>query len=1290
MVSQGEQPLHSGVKGKTTLQEKVATLYYTLGLFCITYPVCVLSLAILVIIVSWLPLVNLPFPGKGPQVWSSNLNSTDGVQPFCYVQQVVVRVGVMPWEQDLTLGDAFRAPLYEAFKLLEVVRNYQDTESSKTLGHLCLHIEAIKKTKNDLLNILPQYSCLVLSPANFWHQDVQQFADDESLLTTIFSHHSFQKGKTSTSDMLFGMHLFDTGIKRYPIRNRQRIIQYAVTLFFKEYDHRFVEGLREKLRTLYPLFQNDNKSTGYNLNDTVLIQYPGEINYIELVPILVSFILVFLYYYYCVRKIELIRSKFGMACTATFTIFSNLTMTMGICFFFGLTLNFEGGKGIFPYLTLLIGLENVIVLTKSVVATPLHLDVKIRNAQGLSKEGWSITKNLLLEITVLTFGLFTFVPAIQEFCIFSIVALITDYFLQMFFFLTILGLDMNRTTNSIENLNQNFRNSIYQQQNFFDKTNLSMKGMIRSKSHPRLSSFPATIVAGQTQGVQDKKIPRRVKLVNIWARTRFFQRSFMLLMVIWIGMIAYNSDLMNHYVVKAVFDEKTNENSSEANLETYPSIRLLSTHVTIKPIEVNYVTYTPVDTDYQLNETQGVEKLKHPEYSPWLKLSSRHWSSILKKYNISLSGQVIAVMPNIKLSHMVRPEQAVLLRNPKEKYGDQFRWHALAAALDPIDFSDSESAMGTTVPQSEQPFYPTSPMEILLTTILCVISVVVLAYALVVLYRCVCSRNYAEWRASWSNERAEESQDEQVLLEAVPVMLEGHQQEIECVTADGANIVSACLGGQLKVWDSNTGELISHIDRKFFFSDNKPVDLAAELDDILSDYESGSPPSRDELFPRLLNKINTDFSHNTDNPTPTYTDSKYDFNKSYRYFYYNHNFDVRQRHRYDCLGDDSTTRRSFSETPQKRQSLGNDDVDFGARSSLKSDVSSRSDSARDSSNFSECRLSPIWCMDYQDNLIVIGCADGRLEFWEAMTGKLKCIFEDGSGSSINHLKIVGAKVVAARLCGTLEIFQLQTYNQGRPIDWNFTCAYRRMHVRTASAGSISERDLKKTETDDDLRCIKLHTIKAHQQPIACLDCEGGRILSGGQDHTLKAFRLEDGAALYALHGHCGPVTCLFIDRVNPATAGSGSQEGMLCVWDLFTVALHRDDNQIRVWRRTGERYAENCSSDRIPYGGGSVTVWGGIYTGDRTELTVFVNSTVNAFRYLEILENNLPQENANGLFKFEVIVKFVGSLEPDAPISVQLLIVLEDADTLEPCRRPSQAVTGVERWFLQVQKLCNS
>lgn len=50
---------------------------------------------------------------------------------------------------------------------------------------------------------------------------------------------------------------------------------------------------------------------------------------------------------------------------------------------------------------------------------------------------------------------------------------------------------------------------------------------------------------------------------------------------------------------------------------------------------------------------------------------------------------------------------------------------------------------------TELPLLPSSPMELFFLSLLCVVSVGVLAYFMVLLYRCVCSRNYAEWRAGW-------------------------------------------------------------------------------------------------------------------------------------------------------------------------------------------------------------------------------------------------------------------------------------------------------------------------------------------------------------------------------------------------------------------------------------------------------------------------------------------------------------------------------------------------------------
>lgn len=86
---------------------------------------------------------------------------------------------------------------------------------------------------------------------------------------------------------------------------------------------------------------------------------------------------------------------------------------------------------------------------------------------------------------------------------------------------------------------------------------------------------------------------------------------------------------------------------------------------------------------------------------------------------------------------------------------------------------------------------------------------------------------------------------------------------------------------------------------------------------------------------------------------------------------------------------------------------------------------------------------------------------------------------------------------------------------------------------------------------------------------------------------------------------------------------------------LFTdecrTCLYGADGRRRVYRRRGERYAQSCIEERVPFGGGSCMVWGGISMNGRTEL-VFIDMVrqngnrggLTAHRYItEILEDHV-------------------------------------------------------------------
>ncbi|XP_028042976.1 sterol regulatory element-binding protein cleavage-activating protein [Bombyx mandarina] len=1255
----------------STLPERVAQIYYSYGLFCSSYPITAITLALSIVLLCCYPLLNVPLPGNVPTAINFPLNSDHLRQstdpgcadnkctstptsqldllfnetqrlpyiwakdkPLLYVQQIILKIGVSPWNSNLKMWDAFRAPIQEVFRLLETIRNHEDPDLKQTLQQNCYQIGAIKRreSKASIERVLPEYSCLLLSPANLWQQNLQTFSLDTNIVNTVYNYQNLQKGKVSIAEMAFGMQMRDTGIKRYPLRARPRVLQYAVTIFYDNPEDRFIQSLTKKLQDMYPLYQDKSH---VNVDEVTLVYYPGQFNYRELVPLTITFVGLFLYVYFSVRKIEYIRSKLGLAACAVVTIAGSLSMSMGICFYFGFSLSHQG-KEIFPYLIIIVGLENVLVLTKSVTSTDSRLDVKIRLAQGLSREGWSITKNLLTEITIFTVSFFTFVPFIQEFSIFMIVSLLSDYFIQILFFATVLGIDVRhieylQDKNNKLHLKEYFsmHNALNWRYNksYTDEFNFSPQPMTKSKSHPRLiglaQNSPTDVVANRNSspGHQDNRVPKRIKLVNMWARTRFFQRAFMLWMLVWISTIVYDSGVVDYFIGSAekLENVETNKNYVDKRESTKESMYEMFYNSTDRNTVVFPPMFDMADSDKAL-DTNDTIMLKHSPHSrPWSRLSDYHWSTILSNYNESTAGRYVVMLPPTLLSHRVSPELAVGVRNPDEKDPPPLRWQALAAALDPIDIlPDFDVVDGKGSPLqwgkgSELPIYPTTPMEILLLAILCSISVAVIAYMMVVLYRCICSRHYAEWRASWNDNEEyrriiAKQPAIQLVMEAVPLVVAGHSQEVECLVTDGEKIVSSCLQGNIKVWDSQNGEIITNIDREAFFNlqnllhskaKSKRCSYHGDLRDNEDAYEVVPTSKNNEPVPHLRKGLSSYLSGLRFRPASSERvpnlsvadTTKYEFAKSYRSIYYtNENDDVYNCN--ECKENIDINNLNISKTNKSTNSIQEDDLSKDILENMEASNNLRNRSKNKTYNEERPRTkqasgsaatstldwqgkpileSPVWCMDFSNDLIILGCADGRLEFWEASTGRLMCVC--GGGEGVTHVRALAgaARVCAASLSGHLTLMRLDAYNSasGAHVDWGFSTAHRRTHKRNGSTGSlqtsfgVNDESSRyrtnftyKSDPNDgeEVVCVRIAQCRPHQQPVTEMHSEGGRILTGGQDHVVKVFSSAELTPLFTLHGHCGPITSCFIDHATPTIAGSGSQDGLLCVWDLHTGA----------------------------------------------------------------------------------------------------------------------------------------
>ena len=236
-------------------------------------------------------------------------------------------------------------------------------ENSTTLNDVCLQIaEPVMLKDQSAYAYMPKYSCLALSPANLWRNDIERFLRDPVIIESMFDikdTSSLESG--SLKELLFGLPWIQTGIRKLYVRTRQRTINYAITLVFKRYDEPFIEGLKQELKREFPAhpFKCDthNRSSiadSSEFSETVHLYFQNRKQFTEFLLLAFFYLLALVILYFSVRKIDFIKNKFTVAFCALLTIVMSLFSAIGVCFWlqFNPTLN---GSDILPYLVLFVG-----------------------------------------------------------------------------------------------------------------------------------------------------------------------------------------------------------------------------------------------------------------------------------------------------------------------------------------------------------------------------------------------------------------------------------------------------------------------------------------------------------------------------------------------------------------------------------------------------------------------------------------------------------------------------------------------------------------------------------------------------------------------------------------------------------------------------------------------------------------------------------------------------------------------------------------------------------------------
>ncbi|KAM6208947.1 sterol regulatory element-binding protein cleavage-activating protein isoform 2-T4 [Sarcoramphus papa] len=1140
------------------LRERISRAFYNHGLLCASYPIPIILFTGLCILACCYPLLKLPLPGTGPVEYSTPVKdysppSADASlqqgdlserpdwyvgAPVAYIQQIFVKATVSPWQKNFLAVDVFRSPLSRVFQLVEEIRNHalRDSSGVKSLEEVCLQVTDLLPGLKKLRNLLPEHGCLLLSPGNFWQNDRERFNADPDIIKTIHQHEPKTLQTSATlKDLLFGLPGKYSGVNLY---NRKRVVSYTVTLGLQRYDYRFLSSLRSRLKLLHP-----SPNCTLREENIVHVHFKEEIGIAELIPLVTTYIILFAYIYFSTRKIDMVKSKWGLALAAVVTVLSSLLMSVGLCTLFGLTPTLNGGE-IFPYLVVVIGLENVLVLTKSVVSTPVDLEVKLRIAQGLSNESWSIMKNMATELGIILIGYFTLVPAIQEFCLFAVVGLVSDFFLQMFFFTTVLSIDIRRM--ELADLNKRLP---------AEACMPPAKPVSRSQRYERQPAIrPATphTITLQPSSFRNLRLPKRLRVIYFFARTRLAQRLIMAGTVIWIGILVYTDPAgLRTYLTSQLSENQTQQREQKSGLESLSRLET-NQHTWAQGPEGKGNGQTELGTEAEV--TWGAE-----DEEIWRKLSFRHWPSLFSYYNITLAKRYISILPAIPVTLYLNPQEALEVRHPQEAN----RYHPFLSSSSGKLHAEAQPDQASSKLQGHQ------DVTLYKVAALGLASGIILVLLLFCLYRVFCPKNYGQNGLSHSRrKRGDLPCDDYGYsppeTEIVPLVLRGHLMDIECLASDGMLLVSCCLVGQIRVWDAQTGDCLTVIPKPRLRRDSSGIFDYQESWDHSPDGKNGlddsfenshqlkrmlSPP-QPPLFcdqPDLTSLIDTNFSEQVkvaESETRLRAvggrqkETGYDFSSLVGKVYEEHGTS-------NCVNFAGLSaphgQAGFCAGSGSPRSLGCGTEEGGCssrRRSLGDESFMGFDKSSPLPSWGGDLESSVWSLDLQGNLIVAGRSNGRLEVWDAIEGTLRSSNDEGQ-SGITALVFLNNRIVAARLNGSLDFFSLETHTSLNHLQ--FRGAPSRSSIPSSPVFSSS----------DIVMCQLTHTVScAHQKPITALKAAAGRLVTGSQDHTLRVFRLEDSCCLFTLQGHSGAITAVYIDQT--MVLASGGQDGAICLWDVLT------------------------------------------------------------------------------------------------------------------------------------------
>ena len=157
----------------------------------------------------------------------------------------------------------------------------------------------------------------------------------------------------------------------------------------------------------------------------------------------IAYALFIIYVSISLSRLNQVHSRFGLAITGIVQLCVSTIMSISLLELCGWRLRLLPWT-VVPFVIVVVGVENMLTITRAIVSTSISLPVPERVGQGMAKVGPVIGMTVLSDLTLLGIAGYVIPGTIREFCIFASVVSVIDYFLQSTFFITVLSVDIQR------------------------------------------------------------------------------------------------------------------------------------------------------------------------------------------------------------------------------------------------------------------------------------------------------------------------------------------------------------------------------------------------------------------------------------------------------------------------------------------------------------------------------------------------------------------------------------------------------------------------------------------------------------------------------------------------------------------------------------------------------------------------------------------------------------------------------------------------------------------------------